>query len=399
MNLAPNGRVFGDGFSTGASPGFSLSNVMSRWWYLAVVTGLALWPGACSKTAERNAATTAASPRAVLLARAELRPMERVVHAVGTLAPHEEATVAAQVAGPLERLFVDLGEPVRAGQELALIDTTAYEALARQSAANLARAHAAASNAMQNLRRVESLRAANIASESDLDQARAQALQAQADVKAAEASDAIARLNLQRSHVRAPFDGVIAARITNVGNYLTVGAPIVRLVQTDPLRLRLEVPERESFAVAVGQPVRISVEGDSLSVTGRLARVSPVIREGDRMLEVEADVPNPGSLRAGLFVRAQILVGEREPGLSVPERALITFAGIEKVVGVRDGRAAEKIVLTGRRGPGWVEIVSGLSPGELVVLDPAGLRTGQPVTAETTAEAQPQRAPSAANGQ
>jgi RND family efflux transporter MFP subunit len=335
----------------------------------------------------------------VQVAHAALRPMERVVHVVGTLAAYEQATVAAQVAGQIERMAVDLGDAVRAGQELALIDTTAYEALARQSAANLARAAAAASNAWQNFRRIESLRRDNIASESDLDQARAQALQAQADVKAADAADAIARLNLERSHVRAPFQGVIAARLANPGDYLTVGAPILRLVRTDPLRLRLEVPERESFAVASGQIVRVTVEGDSLVVTGRLARVAPVIREGDRMLVVEADVPNPGTLRAGVFVRVQIVVGDQEPGLSVPERAVTTFAGIEKVVGIENGRAAEKIVVTGRRGPGWVEIVSGLNPGEPVVLDPTGLRTGQPVSVQRVADVSSPPELPAANGQ
>lgn len=371
---------------------------MSWWRHLAVVTATAAWITACSLPTRREAASSSPPARLVEVARVQTRPMERVIHTTGTLAASEEAIVAAQVAGQIERMFVDLGDVVQAGRELALIDTAAYEALARQSAANLARARAAASNALQNLRRIESLHREHIASESDLDQARAQALQARADIKAAEAADAIARLNLERSRVRAPFDGVVAERLTGMGNYVTVGAPVVRLVKVDPLRLRLEVPERESFAVAVGQPVRLSVEGDSLSVTGRLARVAPAIREGDRMLVVEADVPNPGSLRVGLFVRAQIVVGEREAGLSVPDRALITFAGIEKVVGIQDGRALEKNVVTGRRGPGWVEIVSGLSLGELVVLDPAGLRSGQPVTTSASAEFHPQREPTAGNG-
>ncbi len=98
------------------------------------------------------------------------------------------------------------------------------------------------------------------------------------------------------------------------------------------------------------------------------------------MLLVEADVPRQGSLRPGLFVRAQIVVAEKEPGLSMPAEALLTFAGLEKVVLVQNGQALEQVVTTGRRGPGWVEIVSGLSGGQEVVLSPAGLRTGQAVT-------------------
>jgi multidrug efflux pump subunit AcrA (membrane-fusion protein) len=103
------------------------------------------------------------------------------------------------------------------------------------------------------------------------------------------------------------------------------------------------------------------------------------------MLPVEADVPNPGTLRAGLFARAQIIVNQSEQALSVPSSAIITFAGIEKVVILQDGKAVEKTVSTGRRGEDWIEITAGLKAGETVVLDPAGIRTGQPLTLDAKA--------------
>jgi RND family efflux transporter MFP subunit len=321
-----------------------------------------------------------AAPRTVRVARAESRPMDRVLHVVGTLSAAEETTVAAQVAGQIEKYRVDLGDQVRAGQELALIDTTAYEALARQSAANVTKAQASAANAAQNLKRVLELQRDKIASTSELDQAVAESDQAQAEVKAVEAAEAIARLNLERSRVKAPFDGAVAERIAHLGSYAAVGTPIVRLVKTDPLRLRLEVPEREALAVRVGQDVRLNVEGDPNLYSGKLARVAPALRESNRMLSVEADVPAQGALRPGLFARAQIIVTAGEPAVSLPPNAIVTFAGLEKVVTIKDGKALEKAVVTGRRGPDWVEVVSGLAAGEVVVLDPAGLRTGQPVT-------------------
>jgi multidrug efflux pump subunit AcrA (membrane-fusion protein) len=89
----------------------------------------------------------------------------------------------------------------------------------------------------------------------------------------------------------------------------------------------------------------------------------------------------------GLFARAKIILDERDEGVSVPPNALITFAGLEKVVVIQEGNAAEKTVVTGRRGGGWVEIVSGLGAGEAVVLDPAGIRTGQALVVSTAAEA------------
>ena len=102
-------------------------------------------------------------------------------------------------------------------------------------------------------------------------------------------------------------------------------------------------------------------------------------KEKKRLAMIEADVPARGALRAGLFARAEIVINKEKPGLAIPENALIKFAGVQKVVGILEGKAVEKIVATGRSGPGWIEITSGLSAGEEVILDPAGLRTGQPV--------------------
>lgn len=343
-------------------------------------TLLALFLVSCGKPATPRGERSDGAAKAVRLARAELRPMERTLQVVGTLSAHEETVVAAQVSGQIEKYRVDLGDQVTAGQELALIDTTAYEALARQSAANLAKAAASAANAGQNLKRVQDLQQERIASGSDLDLAVAEDEQAQAEVKSVEAADAIARLNLERSRVKAPFDGAVAERIASVGSYAGVGTPIVRVVQLDPLRLRLEVPERESIFVRAGQAVRVTVEGDTNVYAGTLARVAPALRPTSRVLVVEADVPAHGSLRPGLFARAQIVVQANEPTLSVPASSLITFAGLEKVVLVADGKALEKAVVTGRHVADWVEIVSGLTVGEPVVLDPVGLRTGQKVS-------------------
>ncbi len=155
-------------------------------------------------------------------------------------------------------------------------------------------------------------------------------------------------------------------------------------MQTDPLRLRLQVPERESPAVRLGQTVRVTIEGDAEIHLGRVTRIAPSIRESDRVLQVEADIPNEGGLRAGLFARAEVVISDQDQAISVPPRALVTFAGLEKVVVVKGGKATEKTVVTGRRGDGWVEIVSGLAAGDVVAIEPAGLRTGQPVRAIDT---------------
>lgn len=367
----------------GASFGFEWGVAMKlNWPQLGLVSGLvATILVSCGKESPHERANPDTVPaKPVRVARAEMRPMERALHVVGTLQAHDEATVAAQVAGQIEKTIVDLGDRVTTGQELARIDTASYEALARQAAANLTKAQASAANAAQSLKRVQELQKDKIASSSEFDQAVADSEQSRAEVKAAEATEAIAQLNLSRSRVKAPFDGAVAERVADSGDYVSVGTPIIRLVKTDPLRLRLDVPERESPAVRVGQTVQLTVEGDTNVYSGAITRVAPAIRQSDRMLPVEADVPNRGALRAGLFARARIIVDEHDSGLSVPASAMAVFAGIEKVVAVQDGKALEKPVSTGRRGPDWVEVLSGIKDGETVVLGPGGLRTGQAVT-------------------
>jgi membrane fusion protein (multidrug efflux system) len=164
-----------------------------------------------------------------------------------------------------------------------------------------------------------------------------------------------------------------------VGEFVAAGTPTVELVKTEPLRLKLQVPERDSTLVGPGQSVRLWVEGDTNQYAGQIARLSPALEEQTRMLLVEADVPKAGALRPGLFVRAQIIISTNQAGVSVPAECVTTFAGIEKVVTAENGKAVEKVIYTGRRGPGWVEVTSGLSAGQKVIVNPEGLRTGYPV--------------------
>lgn len=357
--------------------------------------------------------------RAVSVARVEARAVPRTIGATGSLAAQEQSTLSAKVPGRLERLEVDIGSELRQGELVAQIESRDYELGLQEAAAALAQARTALGlplagdddrielervtavqqaqavleEATKNRDRVRRLSASGIASQSEVDTVEAaytvaamrhesaleEARGRMATVAQRRAELDLARKRLADASVRAPFDGAVQARPAALGEYVAVGAPIVQLVKTDPLRLRLEVPERECILVRTGQVVRLRVEGDTNLYSGRITRLSPALDEQTRTLRVEADVPRQGSLRPGLFARAQIVVAEAEPALAMPAQAIITFAGLEKVVVVEEGKAVEKTVTTGRRGPDWVEVVSGLQAGERVVLGPGSLRTGQRV--------------------
>ncbi len=362
------------------------------------------------------------APRTVQVVAAVQRPMPIEVSVTGTLAARENSLLSAKVPGRLEELKVDIGSTVRKGDTLARIEPRDYELRLQQAEAALGQARttlglpaegtddrvdpaqatavkqarAVLDEASSNRQRVLDLAKARIASQSEVDtaevafrvaQARFETALEEARTRVAALAERRAALDLAKKQLtdtsmRAPFDGIVQARPANVGEYVSAGTPVVQLVHLDPLRLRLLVPEREASLVRIGQEVWLHLEGDTNRYSGQIARLSPALNEQTRMLVVEADVPARGTLRAGFFARAQIIVDSADSGLSVPIPTITTFAGVEKVVTIRDGKALEQPITTGRRGTDWIEVRSGLRKNELVVLNPAGLRTGQPLTVD-----------------
>lgn len=337
----------------------------------------------------------------------------------GSLLPLDQTPVSVQVAGRLHTIAVDLGSFVREGDLVARVDGADYELKVKQAEAALGQARARVglplegdddrvdaenSSAVKEARavldeakanrdRIQALSKQGILSTSELETAAAtfkvsqsryeEALEEarirMAQLQQRRAEFEIARKQLADTYLVAPFDGAIQERRANVGEYLAVGAPVVVMVRTDPLRLRVEVSERDASRVRTGQVVRVSVEGQASEASGVVRRLSPAIVQGSRTLVVEADVPAENRLRAGSFARARIVAAAEETALTIPPEAVVTFAGLEKVFAVVEGKAVERRVATGDRGPGWVEVVTGLKAGERVVLSPGGLQTGQVV--------------------
>lgn len=184
----------------------------------------------------------------------------------------------------------------------------------------------------------------------------------------------------------------IAQRSVSVGDFVQIGDPLMRLVDSDPIKLRVSVPERRFAEIKVGQPTSVVADAAThASATGhgakagRVSRVAPSLDASTRTLPIEVLIPNPdGALKPGGFATAEITVGEQE-ALVVPASAIVTFAGVHKVIVVADGSAQEKRVMLGARakvddGTGIaekVEILSGLEGGETIALaPPSSVTTG-----------------------
>jgi membrane fusion protein (multidrug efflux system) len=323
----------------------------------AAVVGLlvaALVAAGCGRQSDAENAPAPEKHEAVIVTVAPVatRAVERTVSVVGTLTANQQADVASEVEGQVTSIDADLGDRVQKDQALARVRSDVLEARLRESEASLEKAAA-------DEVRARPLRDEKIISTQEYEQVRTAFAVAKAR------RDGL-RIEVERAVIRAPFEGSVAARLVDAGNYVRPGTAVFRLVQDDPLKFRGEIPEREVPSVRPEQPVRVSVDpypGETF--TGTLSRIGSASNAQARSLAFEALVPNADHrLRPGFFGRAEIVVRKDERAVAVPRSAVTTFAGVTKLFVVEDGVAREHAVEVGvDLGDGWVEITQGVSKG------------------------------------
>jgi RND family efflux transporter MFP subunit len=361
------------------------------------------------------------APREVKVTPAAERTVARTVSATGTLAADDQVVLGTKVAGRLAETTVDLGTRVKRGDVVGKLDQSDFKLRVDQAQAALQQARVRLglsptgsderidpeqaaivrqARAMLDDARLTRDRSVKLAQQELIARAQLDTAEAGLQVSEARYQDALeevrnrqaviaqrrseldlARQQLTDTVILSPLDGVVSLKQASVGEYLSAGAPIATLVRVHPLRLRVAVPEREGSGVRAGHAVTLTVEGDPTVYRGRVVRLSPIVQEQNRTLMVEAEVPNErGFLRPGSFARVEIMTEVSQPVVTVPASAVIVFAGVEKVLVVRQGKSAEVRVTTGRRLGEDVEIVEGLKRGDAVVARPGNLVGGQPVT-------------------
>ena len=325
---------------------------------------------ACSKSDQAVSKTEVDSAIPITTAVVKSVPLDRTLQVVGTLFAKDESTLSAEVDGQVEKTMAEFGDRVTAGQEIARIDTTTYDAQVKQAAANLAKAKATANNTGQDLKRVQELRKSGISSDADLDKATADAEQARSVVKASEAEQAIAALHLEKSRVSVPYDSAIADRIATAGDYVKVGTPLFRIIHDGVLKYIVQAPERYVGDVKKEQLVVFTVDAyPTNQFTGKVFLISPQVNTATRAFAFGALVQNPDrKLRANTFARGEVIFERDVPTPMVPIDAVLSLAGVSRVFVVENGVAHARTVEAGRIRDGWQEIKSGLKAGETVVL-------------------------------
>ena len=342
--------------------------------------------GCVGETANAAAANTAPAPVAIRAATAAPQPIDRFVRVTGSLAADEQVDVAAEAAGRVVLTPVERGTRVTAGAPLARISATEADASLREAEANAAQiearlglaagqpfdaqrvpevlnAKASLDWAQADFNRIKALLDQKVVSQAEYDQkltavraaeqqyqtAMNGAQQSYRSLQAARARVDLAKKSAADTVVRAPFSGIVAERLVSVGDYVTKGTKIATVVQINPLRVQLTVPEQYLAQVSEGQAVRLTVDAyPNETFAARVRFVSPALKSDQRALTVEAIAPNAdGRPKPGLFATALLQQPHPASALLVPESAIETVAGTARVFVVNGDTVEERIVTTG----------------------------------------------------
>ena len=333
-----------------------------------------------------SAETAAAAPRGLAVRTAPVlkRDLPEDVVLTGTLKPRAQVQVVAEVQARLLRVLRDEGARVTEGDVLAMLDETDYRLANDRARAMLAVAEANRAHAQTEKERADNL--LKTGGITDRDHLAAQvALQlADAGLAQARAESAIVAQQLARTQVKAPFTGRVAKRLQDPGSMLAPGAPLFTLVDDSVLEFKAPVPSRDLAKVKLGAPVELGIDAlPGARVSGRIARIEPIVDERTRSFQVVVEVPGRPGIVGGLFARASVRVGQVEGALVVPPAGLVRDGSDPtraEVFVVRGGKAEKVAVTLGVEAPDGVQATSGLAAGDAVVLDPpTALASGAPV--------------------
>jgi RND family efflux transporter MFP subunit len=309
-----------------------------------------------------------------------------LVRTTGTLHARESAIVSAQVAGRIQQVLVREGDNVRAEQTLALLDDATLRAAAHQAEAALmaaqsqqAAAQTDADLASSTLERYKQLQAQKSVSPQELDEMarraeasaeRVEALRALSE--AAKAQDSGARAMLGYARLRAPFAGVVTARLADPGTLASPGVPLLQLDSVGPLQLEVKVDESAIGTVRKGMKVSVSIDGaPTANVTGTVAEIVPAADPASHSFTVKIDLASSGKLHAGMYGTAAFATGMRQ-SILIPRSAVVLRGSLAcAYVLDRNGIAQLRYLTLGAARENNVEVLTGISAGEKLVDDPA----------------------------
>ncbi|MBC7925478.1 MAG: efflux RND transporter periplasmic adaptor subunit [Bryobacteraceae bacterium] len=393
----------------------------------AAIVAVLMLSGCSSHAPQSASAATEAVPR-VTAVRAERTGLSRVVELTAEFRPYQEVEVHAKVAGYLKQITVDVGDRVKSGQLLGIIEVPEYTQELQQASATHKRSELDVVRAQSQVAQFQSasdmakltyerlMRVSkgkpHLIAQQEIDTATARYHEAEAALATAKAnvaavqqqvqvSDASrARVTTMMSYLRvtAPFSGVVTKRYADTGAMIQAGTasqsqamPLVRISQVDRLRLTLPVPESTVSRIHLNGPVEVRVDSLQRVVQGKVSRFTGRLDSATRTMEAEVDIPNPdGSLMPGMYGSASLVLDKNPNALAVPIQA-VSGIGVKPSVLVigKDGKLQHRAVTIGIETPNLVEVTSGVEENELVAIGSRSmLKAGAQVQSKLVAAAE-----------
>lgn len=374
---------------------FARSRVILPLAALLVATS-AFMPATLSVQAAEPSALAVKAPPAIRVVAAIRRELVETLSVTGTVVAREEAAAGTDLAGlTVMRLDVEQGDVVRKGDVLAVLDRAALDVQHAQIRASRAQAVAAAAQvksqiadaeigvrqAGEALERARTLQDKGIAAKSQLDSAvnaydsaKAKLATAEKALAAAEAQIAVVDaqernvlLQISKTEVKAPAEGLVLARNATLGGIVSVaGGPLFRIAIGSEFELAATVAETALPSISLGMPATVTVAGASAAVEGSVRRISPEINQVTRLGTLRIALGTNSAARAGNFARGEIELVRRE-GIAVPASALVYRGTQAFLLLVENGRVRTVPVEVGVRAGAFVEIVGGVEEGQDVV--------------------------------
>ncbi len=339
---------------------------------LAALVGLAACSDASSQEPRQKAPLGEAKPALTVgVAGVSTRPITKIVVGTGSVAAWQQLTVAAEIAGlRIVEIAADEGDAVKQGQVLARLDDSILKAQFSQFEAAVLEAEANLTNARADFRRAEELQAGQNIAVATFQQRQTAARTAEARLGMIRAQRDEVKAKIEQTVIRAPTDGVIAKRTALVGSVASGGMELFRMIREGRVELQAQIAELDIGRIKAGEAARV-VHGED-AVDGTVRLVSPVVDATSRLGLAYIALPAGSGLKPGMFASAEIAVGTVD-ALAVPQDALVFRDGRPGAFAVgSDNRVSLRLVETGARQDGWVEVRAGLDPSDRIVVAGAG---------------------------
>lgn len=360
----------------------------------------------CSSDAAKTEPDSAAAPT-VAAAKVRRADLTRALAVTAEFRPYQEIEVHAKVAGYVKRIYVDVGDHIKAGQLIAILEIPELQDEVQTAEASVSKSQEEIRRAQADLERAQSAhevahvaysRLADVSktrpglvAQQEIDDAlgrdrvaEAQVATAKASLSAAEQQLRVAQADREKvrtlfayAQIKAPFAGVVTKRYADTGSMIQTGIssqtqsmPLVTLAQENLLRLVIPVPESAVSKIRSGSPVEVSVSTLGKKFQGKVARFADQVDMATRTMHTEVDVPNPtGELVPGMYANASLVLNDERSALSVPVQALTrTEDNVSVLLIDKQNKLEERIVRIGIETADQVEILSGLNENDLVVV-------------------------------